>query len=413
MPNPSEYVKMRVLASVDLAEGKTIRDRIRKVAELTFHDEEGRPFRFSWRSIETWRCRYNKHGYTAVSGAPRSDKGTFRKVQPEAVLEAIEAARPFFRGSPKRMSEVYRLCIEKGLLRRDQVAPNTFRRIVQKYEMLKPDREVQSKARLAFSKRFANEMWQADTLHGPFVRDHTDKPRQSRLIAFIDDASRLLCHGQFFFSENRPALNQALKLALYKRGVPECLYVDNGSIYANADITAICARLGCRLLHTPVRDGAAKGKIERFFRTVRERFLCRNLDLASLERLNEQFIQWAEDDYNHQVHGTLQLKPIDRYSLDLRRIRFVQPGPFMEELFLAEDSRVVKADNTFSFAGERFEAPCDLRGRSILIRFDRANLDPRGRVAAPLRLPVYLKGERLGEAARLDPFANDRAPRLP
>jgi transposase InsO family protein len=410
MKNPSEYVKMRVLAAVDVAEGSTIRARIRQVSDLTFHDEEGQAYRFTWRTIETWRVRYNKHGYTAISSAPRADKGKFRKVEPETVLEAIEAARPFFRGHALRLSELYRVCIEKGLLVRARIAPNTFRRIVKKYEMLKPEREVQCKARLAFAKRHANQMWQADTLYGPFVRDHAGKPRQSRLIAFLDDASRLLCHGQFFFHENRPALNEALKLALYKRGVPEILYVDNGSIYANADIAAICARLGCRLCHTPVRDGAAKGKIERFFRTVRERFLCRNLDLSSLGRLNEQFIAWAEDDYNHQLHGTLQLKPIDRYSLDLARIRFVQPGPFVEELFFAEATRAVKADNTFAFAGMRFEAPCDLRHKTIHIRFDRANLDPRGKPAAPARLPVYLQGERRGEAARLDLFANDRAP---
>ncbi len=263
------------------------------------------------------------------------------------------------------------------------------------------------------SGRASEQMWQADTLYGPFVRDHAGKPRQSRLIAFLDDASRLLCHGRFFFNEDRPALNEALKLALYKRGVPEILYVDNGSIYANADITAICARLGCRLCHTPVRDGAAKGKIERFFRTVRERFLSRNLDLGSLGRLNEQFIQWAEGDYNNQIHGTLQLKPVDRYSLDLRRIRFVRPSPFTEELFFAEDTRAVKADNTFAFAGKRYEAPRDLRNKKIHVRFDRANRDHRGKVKPPPQLPVYYKGDRVGEAVRLDPFANDRAPAPP
>ena len=146
------------LAAIDMAEGASIRERIREVSQMTFHDEEGQGHRFTWRTIETWRCRYNKHGYTAVSGAPRSDKGKFRKIHPEAVLEAVEAARPFFRGNGFRLSELYRVCIEKGLLQRDQIAPNTFRRIVAKYEMLKPDREVQSKARLAFSKRYANDV---------------------------------------------------------------------------------------------------------------------------------------------------------------------------------------------------------------------------------------------------------------
>ena len=85
------------------------------------------------------------------------------------------------------------------------------------------------------------------------------------------------------------SLVEALERALYKRGVPEALYVDNGSIYTCREIVQICARLGCLLTHTPVRDGAAKGKIERFFRTVREQFLARELDLSSLAALNRQF----------------------------------------------------------------------------------------------------------------------------
>ncbi len=74
-----------------------------------------------------------------------------------------------------------------------------------------------------------------------------------------------------------------MRAALYKRGVPESLYVDNGSIYTCKEITQICARIGCLLCHAPIRDGAAKGKIERFFRTVRESFLTRALDLSSVD----------------------------------------------------------------------------------------------------------------------------------
>ena len=85
-------------------------------------------------------------------------------------------------------------------------------------------------------------MWQADTLHGPYLRDASGKARPTRLIAFIDDCSRVCCHGQFFFSENHLAMKTALQAALYKRGVPETLYVDNGSVYASKDLTLICAR---------------------------------------------------------------------------------------------------------------------------------------------------------------------------
>src|SRR5690606_35615194 len=196
---------------------------------------------------------------------------------------------------------------------------------------------------------------QADTLVGPFVTAAGQSPRQAKLIAFLDDASRVCCHGQFFFEETSAAFKTALRAALYKRGVPQSLYVDNGAIYAGKDITVICARLGCLLCHTPVRDAAAKGKVERFFRRVRDQFLSRQLDLSSLAALNAQFIRWVEDEYHDTVHTTLGVKPLDRFALDAGRIQFLSPGQAHDELFYSEAPRTVKADNTFSFGGRRCE----------------------------------------------------------
>ena len=136
-------------------------------------------------------------------------------------------------------------------------------------------------------------------------------------------------------------------------GVPEQLLVDNGSIYCSQEITLICARVGCLLRHTAVRDAAAKGKIERFFRRVRDQFLVQKLDLASLETLNRQFTHWVENDYNATAHDALGMKPIDRFGIDLARVRFLAPSEHTDELFYAEATRKVEKDNTFSFHGRR------------------------------------------------------------
>lgn len=408
MKNPTEYVKMRVLAAIDMAEGTTITQRIRAVSELTFEDERGQRHRFTFRTIETWRLRYKKHGFTAICPKQRSDKGKTRKVSPEELLEAIEQVKPFFRGQRFNLAEVYRRCIKKGLLRREQIAPNTFRRLVKAHELLLPDKDATDKLRLAFAKRHANEAWQADTLFGPRVATSSGRFVQSKLIAFVDDASRICCHGQFFAEENSPAFKTALKCAFYKRGLPQMLYVDNGSIYSSAELTTICNRLGVRLCHTPVRDGAAKGKVERFFRTVRDQFLVRQLDLSSIDVLNEQFIAWAEDQYNHRHHSTLGMTPLERYTLDRERVQYLPPNQYSEELFMMEETRGVGADNTFSFKRIRYEAPADLRKKTLHIRYDTA---PTGQKAAPpKRIPVYYNGQRIGLAKALDRIANDRPP---
>ena len=398
MKRVSPATKMRVLGAIEFAPGNTVRAKIRHVSELVFKDEEGIPLQFTWRTIQTWYSRYKKDGITTMKPKLRSDRGRTRKVEPELVQEAIDQVLPHFRG-PTNLAAIYRACIEKNLLQREQVAPNTFRRIVARYEMLKPASETENKARLAFSKAHANQLWQADTMCGPYV-SHKGKKVQAKLIAFVDDASRVCCHGQFFPAENTDTLLSALKTALYKRGVPECLYVDNGSIYASKELGQVCGRLGTVLSHAPVRDGAAKGKVERFFRTVRQRFLTRNLDLSDVETLNRAFFRWVEDEYNSREHSVIGMKPIDRFGLDLRRVRFLSPNEVNEELFFVEESRKVLADNTFSLKKVRYEAPRDLRSRTIAVRFDRQNFQ---------RVIVYFKGERMGEAHPVDFVANDRS----
>ena len=398
MKNPSSYLKLKVLGAIDYAQGTSIRDRIKKVSETTFTDEDGQPRRFTWRTISTWLYRYKVDGVTSMTHKKRSDAGMTRKTSPEELLEAINQVLPQFQVKGRwKKSALYRAVIEKGLLSKNALAPTTFYRFLREYELLKPEEECRNKFRMAFAMQYANQLWQADTMFGPHLKDDTGHTAQSKLIAFIDDASRLIVHGEFYPGETATHLVSALRAAFYKRGIPEGLYVDNGSIYVGQELTLICGRVGCILRHTPVRDGAAKGKIERFFRSVREGFLSRNLDLSSFRMLNMQFQSWVEETYNAGVHSAIGMKPIDRFALDHKRIRYLPPDEVTDELFFRQDSRKVKKDNTFSFDGRRFEAPATLHDREIDVRFDRFKKD---------RIVVYYKSQRMGVAKPLDVIRN-------
>jgi transposase InsO family protein len=401
MKRVSVYLKLRVIGAIDSMAGKSIRSRIKEVAKLTFHDEDGVPHLFTWRTIQTWLSLYKQGGVDMLRNRPRSDKGKHRKVSPEQLREAIEQVLPEFRQHRYNKMMIYRRAIERGVLSKSECSQTSFFRLVREYDLLTPVCETRNKRRLAFSKAYANEMWQLDTMFGPFVKNGRTSTR-TKLIAFIDDASRIVPHGQFFFSESTDNLIVALRSALYKRGIPQTLYVDNGAIYTCAEINQICSRIGTLLCHTPVRDGAAKGKIERLFKTCRDQFLLRRLDLSSLGALNDQFRRWVEDEYNARVHSTLGMKPVDRFGMDLSRIRFLDPMEANDELFFFEQDRTVRKDNTFSVGGTRYEAPRDLSGRTIQVRFNRAD---------PGRIVVYYKGERMGDATKLDFLGNDRAPR--
>jgi hypothetical protein len=160
------------------------------------------------------------------------------------------------------------------------------------------------------------------------------------------------------------------------------------------------------LIHTPVRDGASKGKIERFFRTVRDQFLVRDLGgVSSLQELNDLFIRWVEDTYHTREHTTLGMRPIDRFGLDLGRVRHLSHCEFNAELFFLETTRRVRTDNTFQFEKVRYEAPRDLRGKTVEVRYSRFTSDPPDPV-------LYFDGERLGTAIPVNYIDNDRKPDL-
>lgn len=144
------------------------------------------------------------------------------------------------------------------------------------------------------------------------------------------------------------------------------------------------------------------GKIERFFRRVRDQFLIKTLDRSSLEALNRPFTLWVESDYNASPHDALGMKPIDRFGIDLARVRFLPPSEHNDERFYAEATRKVKKDNTFSFQGRRYETPVDLRDKEIQLRYDRHSSNS----ALSHTVVIYYKGQRLGAARLLDAVAN-------
>jgi hypothetical protein len=119
MKQPSVYLKMRALGAVDTVDGRTRHERMLNVAAMTFLDEEGHPRQFTWRTIQTWFYRYKNHGITGMTNHTRKDKGHTRKLTPEELLEALNAAKPHFHNARSNKRALYRFCIENGLLHPD------------------------------------------------------------------------------------------------------------------------------------------------------------------------------------------------------------------------------------------------------------------------------------------------------
>ncbi len=388
-------LKLRVLSAVEYAPGHSIRSRIKHVAGRRFVDEQtGQSYQFTWRTISTWLYRFKKHSVIALDNKTRADKNAYRKVQPNELAEAIHEILPTLSHNktgiiPK--SALYRRLLDKNFFQRSQLSQTSFYRMVRENNLL--DNEQCKKLRRSFAMQFANELWQADTMYGPSIVQSDGKWRKTFLIAFIDDASRVITHGEFFYRDNTDNMIEAFRSALFKRGKPERLYFDHGSNYTSKEILQACVRLDIRLSHAPVRDGAAKGKIERFFRGFRDRFLTQHTAFASLADLNDKTQAWIEDEYNAKHHAGIQMIPIDRFNLDHRRIQFLTDDEYTEEVFFIEVDRKVSKTNVFSINSQKWECPVDLRQKTVQVRYDRSRMD---------RFIIYFADKRMGEAQVLD-----------
>jgi len=392
---PPIELRLRVLSAVDYAPGHSIRERIKHVAQRTFVDTQtGLAYQFTWRTISTWLYRFKKHGITSLDNLTRADKNTYRKVQLNELAEAINEVIPTLSANkvgviPK--STLYRLLIKQNYFQRSQLSPTSFYRMVREHELLLG--ENTQKLRQSFAMQFANELWQADTMYGPSIKQTDGKWRKTFLIAFIDDASRVITHGEFFYRDNTDNMIEAFRTALFKRGKPDRLYFDNGANYTSKEILQACVRLGIKLSHAPVRDGAAKGKIERFFRGFRDRFLTQHIEFKSLDELNDLTQEWIEHDYNTQHHTGIQMVPVDRFNLDHARIKFLTDDEYTEEVFFVEEDRKVSKTNVFSINSQKYECPVDLRDKKIQVRYDRNRRN---------RFVVYFGGKRMGDSTLLD-----------
>ena len=146
---------------------------------------------------------------------------------------------------------------------------------------------------------------------------------QAFLHATLDDASRLIPHAQFYASQGLDAALDCLRHAVAARGIPGRLYIDNAKMYRSSQLARIAASLGILIVHSRPYQPEGRGKIERFFRTVRDQFLA-NLDpkhALSLEELNDRLWIWIESVYHRSEHSALGSTPLARWQRDIEQIR--------------------------------------------------------------------------------------------
>jgi hypothetical protein len=257
---------------------------------------------------------------------------------------------------------------------------------------------------LRFAKEQVNQLWETDLMYGPYVG--SKKKQATYLLAYIDDASRLITHAGFYLSQDIASLRSSFKEAVMRRGLPKILYTDNGKIYRSQSFNYLCANLGVVLLHHAVDQAHQKGKIERFFRTVRLRFLSviKRENLESIELLNEKFSLWLLEDYQKRPHsGIAGEAPIDFFLKQADKIELPTDLAEFNRKLLLSVKRTVKKDATISFDNGLYETEMVFAGERLDVKYDPDNK------SGIQELYLYRGDQPLG-VARLVNF-NDNAKR--
>ncbi|SCL15416.1 DDE-type integrase/transposase/recombinase [Micromonospora inyonensis] len=351
---------------------------VRDLAEREHPGPFGTPVRVARATLDRWITAWRRGGFDALVPSPR-------QATPRTPAEILDMAAALKRENPDRTAAQVARILHKHL----GWAPSesTVLRHLNRLELMGPP----ATAVTVFGRFEAarpNELWVGDALHGPHVGG-----RKTYLFAFLDDHSRLLVGHRFGYAEDTVRLAAALRPALASRGVPESIYVDNGSAFVDAWLLRACAKLGVKLVHSTPGRPQGRGKIERFFRTVRDQFLVELStpdsgllapDLASLNRL---FTAWTETGYHRTTHSETGQTPLHRWqTADPPRL----PSPAaLREAFLWEAARTVTKTATVSLHGNTYQVDAGLVGRRVELVFDPFDLT---------NIEVRLAGKPMGLA---------------
>lgn len=319
---------------------------------------------YSYKTLEKWKSQYKIGGLDALMPNTRSDKGFSRALNEEAIAEIyrIKLEHPRMNAT-----QIYEHLVRESFIPAN-VSVDSVQRFIRRND-LKSARDPNLRDRKAYEEDEFGKIWQADTCYLPYITED-GKSRRVYCIMIIDDHSRLLVGGELFYHDNACNFQKVLKNAIAAYGIPDKLYVDNGCSYSNEQLSMICVSLGILLLHTRVRDGASKGKVERHFRTLKERWLY-TLDIAAISSL-AQFNGLLRDyirSYNTTFHRGINGVPLDRYEASKEHPRKPESRQWLDDCFYNRITRKVRKDSTVTIDGVCYDVPMQFISAKVDIRF--------------------------------------------
>jgi transposase InsO family protein len=378
---------------------RLLQAQLREKADREYEIPGSARRRVAAETLRDWLYAYRRGGFDALKPRPRRDTGHARAL-PQAVADqlcALKEAHPAF-----SVAMLITTARQQQLVAPEVVlAPATVHRLLSRQGLMaRRMEESTTKDRRRFAFDAPNELWMSDVMHGPSVLDVDDRRRhKTYLIALLDDATRIIPYAAFARSETVAAFLPVFERAIRRRGLPKRCFVDNGAAYRSRHLALVCAKLGVTLIHARPFSPQAKGKLERWFRTVRSQLLptLTDADTRDLEALNRRLWAWIEDEYHYAPHrGLAGATPMDRWAASAAHIQL--PTSDISEVFLFEEKRKVQQDRTVSLHGVVYEVDAALVGETVTLRYDPAR--------ATRGVQVLFPGRQVETAKPVDAYAN-------
>lgn len=285
---------------------------VRKLAQTEHIDADGRPVRITRWTLDRWILEWRQGGFDALVPSPRQS-------QPRTPPEVVELAMALKKENPERTAAQVRRILRAQL----GWAPDerTLQRMFHRTGLIALRSAKPADTFGRFEADRPNELWVGDALHGPRIDG-----RKTYLFAFLDDHSRAVVGHRWGFAEDTVRLAAALRPALAARGVPQYIYVDNGSAFVDSWLLRACAKLGIKLVHSAPGRPEGRGKVERFFRTVNGEFTVEiasdkgevGREIKDLAEMNRLFTAWVENVYHRRVHSETKQEPLQRWMAGAR-----------------------------------------------------------------------------------------------
>ena len=357
----------------------------RRIAQKPLLRPDGTYYHYKPQSLQAWEKLYRDGGMDALIKPVRKDKGSPRGLPDEAIAEIYRLRDKYPRLNATQIR--FRL-IEEGAVSA-KVSVRCVQRFIKHWNLKAGHAPAEVKDRKAYEEEYFGGMWQADSCHFPYIPDENGKPRKTYLLLIIDDHSRLVVGARLFFNDNAVNFQTLLKGSVSAYGIPNKIFCDNGSPYVNHQTEFICDSIGSHLLHAKVRDGAAKGKVERIFSTVQNSWLP-GIDfttIKSIDHFNEMLAEFIRK-YNLSIHSMTGETPMDRFLRSRDRIKSPKSKEWLDECFLYRERRKVRNDSTVRLGKIQFDAPLQFIGQTVDIRFAPGTLDAAYIISDNKRWPL-------------------------